>query len=175
MLPILLSYADQVGVAVADELGGEPRTAEEIDAFIDAYAEALGRRQVGKSIGTLQTILDRALENGEDPAKEVEAKLDAWEESRAGQVAHKETITANNGLARAFYVLVGVTQLRWVASGKNCPFCRDLDGTVVGIQKLFLQAGEDFEPDGAETPLRPRSNIGHPPAHDGCDCVIVAA
>lgn len=174
ILPVLLSYADQVGVAVADELGGDADGADAIRAFIDAFVEALASRNVGQSQGIIQTLLERAIQDGEDPADRIEEQLDRWQESRAEQVARKESVFAGNAFAKAFYVLAGVTALRWVATGDSCPYCRHLDGKVVGIQKFFLSAGTSFEPDGADRPLKPGSNIGHPPVHDGCDCSVVA-
>jgi hypothetical protein len=174
LLPILRSYAEQVGVSVADELGGEPRGADDIPGFLEAYLDAVARRQVGSSIGQLRTLLEQAIEAGQDPAESIEERLDRWEAQRPAQIAEKETHFANNALAKAFYVLVGVSEIRWVASGGSCPYCTALDGRVVGIQKFFVQKGEDFEPEGAERPLAPRSNISHPPVHDGCDCTIVA-
>lgn len=174
ILPTLLNYADQIGVAVADELDGDPAGAEDIRAFIDAFVAALAGRNVGQSQGIIQTILERATEDGEDPAGRIEEQLDRWAENRAEQVARKESVFAGNAFAKAFYVLAGVTALRWVATGDSCPYCRHLDGKVVGIQKFFLGAGTSFEPDGADRPLKPGSNIGHPPVHDGCDCSVVA-
>lgn len=174
ILPVLLSYADQIGVAVADELDGDPAGADAIRAFIDAFVEALAGRNVGQSQGIIQTLLERALQDGEDPADRIEEQIDRWQESRAEQVARKESVFAGNAFAKAFYILAGVTALRWVATGDSCPYCRHLDGKVVGIQKFFLSAGTSFEPDGADRPLKPGSNIGHPPVHDGCDCNVVA-
>lgn len=174
VLPVLLSYADQIGVAVADELDGDPAGADAIRAFIDAFVEALAGRNVGQSQGIIQTLLERALQDGEDPADRIEEQIDRWQESRAEQIARKEGVFAGNAFAKAFYVLAGVTALRWVATGDSCPYCRHLDGKVVGIQKFFLSAGTSFEPDGADRPLKPGSNIGHPPVHDGCDCNVVA-
>jgi len=68
-----------------------------------------------------------------------------------------------------------VIRLVSVAFGDSCPYCRHLDGRVIGITEYFLQAGEEIQPDGAERPLRVSSNKGHPPYHGGCDCMAMAA
>jgi len=176
MLPILLSYADQVGASVADEVGGDPASNEDVQAFIDQYVEALAARQAGESHLQLQALLDRALqESEEDPAEVLEERLDEWDEKRAEKVARHESRNVLHALVLSFYTLAGVVRLRWVASGENCPYCRALDGKVVGIQEAFVEKGEDFEPDGAERPLRKRHSVKHPPLHDGCDCTIRAA
>jgi hypothetical protein len=66
-----------------------------------------------------------------------------------------------------------VQYIRWVAFGESCPYCSALDGQVVGINRFFLEAG-DFQPEGADRPLTVSSNVGHAPAHAGCDCMTVA-
>lgn len=174
MLPVLLSYADQVGMNVADELGGEPKTAEDIRAFIDQYAEALATREIGSSQSQLQALLDEALTVGVDPQPALETRLNEWEEKRPGKVAEHETFNALNALVLAMYGLYGITRKRWVSTGENCPYCSSLNGKVVELQKFFLGQGEDFQPDGAESPLNIRYNAGHPPIHGGCDCLILA-
>jgi len=174
ILPVLLNYADQVGVAVADEVGGEAKSSEDIQAFIDSYVEALAARQVGSSHLQLQALLDEALLEGQEPEEALEARLDSWEEKRPGQIAREEAFNANNAFTKAFYILAGITRLRWVATGESCPYCRDLDGKVVGVQENFLDKDTDLQPDGAARPINVRRNISHPPIHDGCDCVIVA-
>lgn len=175
MLAILLAYADQVGASVADELGGEPASSDDIRAFIDQYVEALAARQVGESHLQLQALLDKALQEGEEEPEDVlEARLEEWDEKRAEKVAQHESRNALHAMVLTFYIFSGVVRYRWVASGENCPYCSALDGKVVGVGESFVGKGEDFEPDGAETPLRKRHNVKHPPLHGGCDCTIRA-
>lgn len=175
ILPILLAYADQVGASVADELGGEPPVGDDIRAFIDQYVEALAARQAGESHLQLRALLDKTLQEGEDdPAEVLEARLDEWEEKRADKVAREESRSALHAMVLAFYVLAGVVRYRWVASGENCPYCRALDGKIVGIQEVFVAKDEDFEPEGAERPIRKRHHVKYPPLHGGCDCTIRA-
>lgn len=171
-LPILTTFAEQVGLEVARELDLDET--DNIEAFIQEYVEALAARQIGESHLQLKALLNEALQANEDPAEVIEARLDEWEEKRPQAIARKESFGASNAFAKAFYLGAGITHLRWVASGENCPYCRDLDGKVVGIQANFLNKDTDFQPDGAGRPLSTRVNIGHPPLHDGCDCNVVA-
>ena len=174
LLPVLLAYAEQVGLNVAEELGGEATDPDEIRAFIDAYVDKLAARQVATSLGQLQNLLDAALAEGNDPAAAIEDRLDHWAETRTGQIARDESFQAVNAFTWAIYVASGVTRLIWVARGESCPFCKALDGRVIGIRQTFLSKGESFEPEGAEGPLPIRHDIRHAPAHKGCDCIIVA-
>jgi hypothetical protein len=174
-MPVLLSYADQVGISVADELGGDARDSQDIQKFLDDYAIALATREVGSSINQLQDLLDQALQEGLDPSEALNARLDEWEEKRVDKVTRRETTGMLNAACLAFYVLVGVTRKRWVNTGlENCPYCQALNGRVVEIQKFFLPKDTDFQPEGAERPLNVRYDMGHAPAHDGCDCIILA-
>jgi len=174
MLPVLLSYADAVGSSVADELGGDPKTAEDIRAFLDAYAAALSRREAGSSQMQLQDLLDNALQAGEDPEPILNQRLDEWDEKRAGKVTTRETVAMMGACTVAFYKLAGVVRHRWVTVGDSCAYCQGLDGTVVGIEKFFIEAGADFQPAGADRPLNSSYSVGHAPAHDGCDCLTMA-
>lgn len=174
--PVLIAYANLVAQAVGRELDlDESSSAEEIGQFIGEYLVSLAARQVGESINQLKALLDEALTAGEAPEDRLNERLDAWEETRPERLARDESSQAGNAFARQFYLLAGVVRLRWVNRGsENCPYCRALDGQVVGIQQVFLNKDEDFQPEGAETPLNKRHNVGHPPLHKGCDCQIVA-
>jgi hypothetical protein len=174
MLPILLSYADQVGMSVADELGGEPKTAEDIRQFLDEYAATLSRREAAKSQLQLQALLDDALNEGIDPEPLLMQRLDEWEEKRAGKTTMYETVAMMGACSVAFYKLYGVLRKRWVAVGDSCPYCEGLDGIVVALEKFFLDANTDYQPEGAEGPLNSSYDVGHAPAHAGCDCMIMA-
>jgi HK97 family phage portal protein len=174
-LPVLLSYADQVGANVGDELGREPGGADDVAKFIDAYAAALATREAGSSHLQLQALLDEALKAGQEPEPVITQRLDEWEEKRAGKVARHESWNALNALVLAFYALASVTRKRWTATGETCPYCQALDGKVVEIEKVFLAKDTDFQPEGADRPLKSRVDLGHPPAHGGCDCIVTAA
>jgi HK97 family phage portal protein len=174
ILPVLMSYADQVGVSVADELGGEAKSAEDIRDFIDQYAQALATRQAGSSHLQLQAILDEKLQAGEDPEPALQERLDEWEEKRAKKITRAEVTGALGAFSVAFYVLVGVRRKIWVTLGDSCPYCQALNGRVVEIEKFFIEKDTDFQPEGAEKPISVRYNVGHAPAHGGCDCMIMA-
>jgi hypothetical protein len=122
----------------------------------------------------LQALLDEAVNAGTDPAPLLEERLNEWEEKRTGKVTQRESFNALNAFAVGFYILLGVSLKRWANAGETCPYCRKLNGKVVEVEKFFLEKDTDFQPDGAERPLNVRYNLGHPPAHNGCDCIVVA-
>lgn len=167
--PILRAFAETVASTVLAAQG-----ADELDRtfapFVVDFIAGFGRRWAAISRKELTQIL-----NDTDPADVVEAleaRVDHWEDVRAEQTARRETTRAGEAFGRAAWVAVGVQVLRWVAIGENCPFCSQLDGRVVGTQEAFVRQGQQLL-DGDAAPLTPRSNVLHPPIHDGCDCLVI--
>ena len=70
--------------------------------------------------------------------------------------------------------MAGILRLVWVSFGDSCPYCKNLNGRTVGIKEAFLNAGDEFHPDGAESALKVSRKVRHAPAHRGCDCVVGA-
>lgn len=167
LLPVLHSFAATIGAGAAEEIGGAP---PDLEAFADAYARAYIERHIGRS----RSELDTAIED-EDTDQALGEMFTRWRETRAETVAGGEGIRLGNAAARAAYLAAGVKFLRWVTAGDTCPYCRRLNGAIIGIESFFVIGGVAFEPDGDGDPLRVKNSIGHPPLHKGCDCHIVAS
>lgn len=174
MLPVARAYAEMVAPEVADEIGVEltDELKQHVARFVTGYVRQQATRHVARNEATLQQILvedaDRALEA-------VEEQLEAWRQEPAAQsIAQEESVRANSAVASMLYTAAGIAFLRWRSFGDSCPYCRELNGRRVGIAEWFLAAGEEFQPEGAEKPLTPTRNVGHPPGHRGCDCLVVA-
>lgn len=165
LLPVYLAFASVIGGAAAAEIEAD---AEDLEAFVRAYLAAYVDRHIANSRAAIEPPLD---DGDGDLARQV---VDRWRSDRGGSLAAGELVRLANAAARAVYVGAGITALRWVTSGDSCPYCRNLDGRIVAIDRPFVDVDEDFKPDGADKPLRPNRKIGHPPLHGGCDCQIVA-
>lgn len=170
--PVARAYADAVIPAASALIDPEIDPAD-LDRFLEDYHESFMQREIGSARGQLTSIARNAGRDGVDPAEAVEARLVEWEEKRADKIADWEAGQLANAVASAIFVAGGVTLFRWRAFGKNCPICEGLNGKVVSARGTFVQAGESFQPDGLDTPFIPSHNIGHPPAHGGCDCEIL--
>jgi len=176
IMPILLNYADVIGIDVGQELGIEAMTAQDIDKFIARYAENMAKKEVASSNGQIEALLTAAVEAGDDPVPIIEERLDEWLEKRPAKIANHESHAMLYGAVVAFYTASRiVTRMTWVANGDTCPYCMELDGRTVGIEEVFVQKDTDFQPDGADVPMRRGSNTTHPPLHGGCDCGLVAS
>jgi HK97 family phage portal protein len=167
MRPVLDTYARQVANVTAQEIQ-QPDTFD-LDRFLAAYTATLAARHSAKSEARIRAAL-------EDGAEQVTSVVADWPDQRANADAITESTRANNAIAKSVYIFAGVLALRWLAVGEDsCPYCQSLDGTTTGIDAAFLAAGAILNPDGADRPLPIVRNVGHPPVHDGCDCLIVSA
>jgi hypothetical protein len=174
MGPVFRSYGEAVAAEAADEIGAEPLGADALDRLARAYVEDFAAHHIGISLTEIRNLLQRAAQEGTDPLVALQELLDEWEESRPEDIAGIETVRSGNAMAIGVYLAAGVIILRWHAFGKSCPYCSRLDGRQVGIQQNFIGAGESFLPEGDGDPLIPKHEVRHPPAHKGCDCMILA-
>lgn len=172
LLPVLRSYSDLIAADAAAEIGVAPSIVDDLDAFCRQYLAFVGQYWAASSQGQLRQIVRNAIAAGADPLAAIQERLQEWLEKRPEKVAKQHTVEAENAVAKHTWKRGGIKKLRWRASGKNCPYCANLDGKVVGIEDTFVGAGEDYQPDGTDAPLKPSRNIGHAPLHGGCDCSV---
>jgi hypothetical protein len=172
--PLYDSYSDLVAEAAASERGGEVDE-DRVQAHVNSYLASFTGRHAGTSENKIRQALNKAGAGGAPLQEALEAELDTWEEERGSQIADEESVRSNNSVAVAVYGMLGVMKLMSMAFGESCPYCNDLDGTIIGIDSYFIQAGKDFQPEGADKPLTSADNLRHAPYHGGCDCMTVAA
>lgn len=159
--------------ALAESIAREARAeidaeAAPLDRFLTSYLEKFTARRAGKGTGQMRATLT---EIDADLELAAEQRLDEWERDNPGTISRKETHQLGSAIATVIFTSNGF-RLVWLSFGDTCPYCNALDGRIVSEGEFFLESGADFQPEGAETPLRPATNIGHPPAHGGCDCGV---
>ena len=170
--PALDSYSKAVGDVAKDHWGGD-LDPDELSRFTSDYLDGRAHRYAGLALNQLLQVLRDAYENDADPADAIDQRLAEWEEKRPDKWADRESIGAGDAFGWVAYGLLGVTTYRWHAFGKSCPWCTKLNDTVVGREEVFLEAGKEYQPEGADAPLIPSSNVRHSPAHNGCDCMVL--
>jgi HK97 family phage portal protein len=169
--PVVQTLAAEVKSVIGNELGIAQEPDPQYDTFVDEFNAGMARRHVQKSQDQLLAI------TREVPIEEQEAalneRLDEWDERRAAKIADSETVRANGAFSKTAYILAGIFSLVWRQVGTSCPFCRKLDGKVVGVRENFMNTGDILD-SGVEgkDPMKIRRGFGHPPAHEGCDCVV---
>lgn len=174
MWPVLLAIAEAINASVGDEIGAEAVMTPELEEFLRDYVTVYRNRHIGQSIAEIREALQEA---GEEYGGQVESLKRLFEEKwdkRPESEGQEEGIRATNAVALFAYTLYGVPKVRWVATGKSCPYCRALDGKVVGTNTAFVKMNEEFKPDGVDVPMVIGRNAKHPPLHLGCDCLLVS-
>ncbi|MBC7193875.1 phage portal protein, partial [Marinobacter sp.] len=173
--PLYLTYADEIQAHAAEEINAPAGMTRELEDFILAYLVSHIALHANSSLGQLRQLLEESLATSQDPGPVIEQRLDEWIEKRPDKIAKAETVQAANAVAREVYKANGIQRVRWVSFNPSCPYCSHLDGRVVGIESSFIPAGVDFQPEGAEKPLKTTVDVRHPPGHQGCDCQIMAS
>jgi len=162
-LPLVQALAEFTLEATREELPHNV-TMEDIQQEMDSYARVAAHRHAGDTAGQLEALV----RDEDDPVAAVEQRLVEWEEQRPAKEARRERVRATNAFAKIIFVAAGVTRLVWRNTGsESCPYCQRMDGRIVGVSEWFALPGEDL---GG---MRVFGRIGHPPLHDGCDCVIL--
>lgn len=174
--PALMEIGKQIAEQAADEAGVDMDPAR-IERFIERHATAFAGIWAQVSIEELRKVAQEAEAQGEDVEAAVVSTLERWEsgtggfQGRAHSVATHEGFMLANSIARMVFVSVGLS-LAWATFGKNCAYCNAMRGKRVAQNEDFAPAGE-FNPAGADSPLRIKRGVRQPPLHRGCDCMVV--
>lgn len=169
----LESLAAQVAADVAGERG-ENIDPDDLEDFRSGYLETFAGGYVASHARQLRILTDEAEQDGVDPVTGIGARLDSWEETEAERQAAGQAFEAVNALARAAYILAGVTVMRWMATGESCPFCQAMNGRTAGVEEFFVEAGGTIAAADGKTMTVVRAKR-YGPLHEKCDCVVVAA
>lgn len=172
MLPVLLAYADAISEDAAFEIGTKGGMDAILEQFVRDYAKIMSQDEAYSSLGQLRQVVRDAEQQQLDPLTALGARFAEWGEKRPGKLAGQHTVEAAGAVTHLTWKRGGVRRIRWHAYGENCPYCNSLNGKVVGIDEQFINKDEDFNPDGADGPLRPSRHVRHAPAHAGCNCDI---
>lgn len=160
--------------SAAQEIGAE--AAPDVSEFVEDYLASRAAMWVANMRADVRAAVYPA---GEDEATDYDAlaavqeRLQKRKEEEAEDWARDQSVRVVNAVAVVAWGLLGWLALRWVVFGKNCDFCGGLNGRTVGISSWFALAGEAIEGAEGEAPLKPGSNVRHPPLHRGCDCMVV--
>lgn len=175
-LAMFLSYAEMIATEIEDEI--ETSSITDIKAlvkkFVDTYLMAFAEQQVTGSMERLRETLARASQEGVNPETALLDEMEHWREVRPDEIAMEQGNKLVNAVSKVLYSAAGILYLRWFTMGDSCPYCEQLDGRKVGVSQYFIPQGEQLEGDETHEPMTITHNIGHPPAHKGCDCMISA-
>lgn len=162
MRPLVYTYARSIQEAVGGEWD------EKMDVRVERYVEGLARHYTAYSKGQLTSILGKA----ENTEEELNTRLDEWDEKKADKLTRQEIVRCGEAVAVAAFVNQGYMRKRWVAVGKNCPLCDELNGSIIGHDEPFAQDGDTIDAAGVGS-FNVKRTILTPPLHSGCDCQVV--
>lgn len=169
--PLAHSYTESVHALVAEEIDALPGMTRALVEFVDQYVDAFTARYTSSSLGQLQHVIKRAIEDNADIAEAIQIRLTEWEERRPSKIAMNETMQLGNAVALTVLKEAGASRVRWVNTGsKTCPYCQPMDGRVVAIGNQFVHDGDALL--SLEGEMKIYRDTTHPPLHQGCRCMI---
>jgi hypothetical protein len=137
--------------------------------YQDQYLDKFTERTIGESKSDIRTAVAKAGEENKDPVEELQTEYNEWETKKPADTAQEETIRASEAIAKMVFFVAGFTGMRWHSRGQSCPYCKHLDGKVVGIKKRFVDKDGSIAVPGLDAFTSGR-NVGHAPLHRGCNC-----
>jgi HK97 family phage portal protein len=171
--PAASALNDAIRPAIADQIGQITDTDKQIGEYVNAF----GVRYTTSSSGQMKALLKEA--EAEDivdlhqAAESIEGRLTEWEEKRPSKIGMNETVQLANFITKTLFAGAGITKLIWTNTGaKPCPYCEEMDGRVVGIEKDFLGNDDKLNAEGEDKPMTIYRPTSQPPLHEGCECQI---
>jgi len=177
--PIYTSLAQAIIPLASEEVNAKLEDEQAIFANVAEHVSATAYRQAIMSKKAIEAILsglrhERQGLDGYDEEEELEEMLDGFVTERPVRVSADEPVSVEGMVAKTIFVASGIIYLSWAAMGdKPCPYCEELDGTIVGTEDPWVSYGQGVEA-GGET-MTPDHNITYPPLHPGCACSILPA
>lgn len=170
--PLMRAYANLAAVEAARKAGGReavitPHFAQSVEQYVDIYLNDY----TASSLAQLKALIRDA--DRENLSAVLAKRVGEWRQRRAGKETRTVSVAALNYYAKDQYRKYGVAKLRWITQGgKACPFCRQMDNTVVGIDDFFVGKGGSVTGEGGAS-MRVKKKVKHPPLHRGCVCAVV--
>ena len=133
-----------------------------IDAYADAYASSLSKRQTG--------TMNKAAKDsvGTD---HFDDDMDKLEQDYPIDASEEEVNRSSNAFNVWLFAQLGVSVFHVVASSTACSFCSAIDGKVASVEGYVLSRGSDV--DTGDGDIRHiDKDYRHPPFHNHCKCSV---
>lgn len=177
--PTFQTFMDNVNINVGSVLGSGTDITQHSKDFVKRFLDDFVVMYTGKAEAEINALI-RDLPDDVVAADAVGKRLDEWEERKANKNARRWRNRSMNAMALVKYEDSGFVRFRWRTVGENCPFCNNLNGTIVGVRGNFVNknevlSGEETLKDGTKITryMTIKNFRKHPPLHDGCDCTVV--
>lgn len=167
------AYASAMARAAANEITLE--SVPRIEQFTELFLESFSHRYSASSRTELENLADQS----DTPSEDLETRFGEWmgedtdNQPRSERVASRVSTEFGNAVTSQVFAVGGIATLISRTVGDTCPYCTALDGRTVAIGEPMFQPGDEFQPEGTDTPLRFKSIVKYPPYHRGCNCIVV--
>lgn len=182
LMPFIRTVIAQEGSRVLDEIGVygslslATRTALE---FLDKNGLKLVKEISQTTQDELKEKLKVGLAEGlgiGELKKIVQSVFKDASGERAEMIARTEIIRATNFAANEAYLQAKgvVVRKEWLAERdeRTCPFCIEIDGKTISVEKTFFKKGDTVNA-GGKTYTVTLLDVGYPPLHPNCRCTII--
>lgn len=183
LTPVLHALVGEQG-KIALEFSGSDASYQQSKALTSAIAAStkkMSQNFNSETIDQLTTTLNEGIQAGEsisDLSSRVASVYDTATSYRSDRVARTESQFASNGATLDAYTQNPVvTSMQWFANPGACPYCDELDGTVVGLSESFVSQGDSVDTTDANgddiSYQADYGDVDTPPLHPNCSCTII--
>ena len=150
-----------------------PEKDKELDDAIRTYILNLSDQVDKTTLEEISKIVSEGLTSwvGIDEIKnQINEKFNSYLANRVEKIVRTETTRIANQQSYQARKDTGITYKKWYTSKdeRTCPYCSSLHNKIVEIDKDFASAGDVI---GGKLILK--NDIGYPPLHPNCRCIIV--
>lgn len=113
---------------------------------------------------------------GVDLTREAFLKVfDTWSNQYSELVARTEIIRAGNAAIRETFAQTGVVKIAWLTNidELTCPYCEEMNGTIISIEEKFAALGSEVVGTDATTFEITYDDVEAPPLHPNCRCTLI--
>ena len=163
---------DKLGVDIAFDIS-DP----EITAWLKEYTPKFSESLEDVNTKVLRRELIAGMEKGETIPElmvRVEKTFENWDKYRAEVIARTESNRAASRASLEAWKQSGVVKKKaWFANPGACPWCVDMDGTTVSLERTFFDKGDVFTNAAGNEMVLDYIATSSPPLHPNCRCSIL--
>ena len=176
--PIFAGLTEEEGKAALEFLGKDPGAfdiaAPAVAKFLKANTKRFAEGVTAETTRQLRATIAAGVEQGEaiDDLKDRISGIAGFDAARADMVARTESIRAQSQAEVAVWEDTGeVASKKWYTTKGEmaCPHCKEMQGTTIGVSDSFFNKGETTDSGLALD----YEDVGGPPLHPNCKCVLV--
>lgn len=182
ILPIFISLAREQGDEANAVIGASGfKVGGEMERYLRSSVNRAAEGFTQDTADNVANAIKEGLEEGEsinqithridDVYSEVLGEQEYW---RLERLARTEVIKTSNEVSQNVWAESNVvTKKEWFANPGACPFCQNLDGSVIAKEAVFVPKGTEMVGTDGSTRVVDYEDVSHPPSHPQCRCTTL--